>query len=230
MNRKHFFVRKAHRYLGLIIGIQLLLWTLSGLYFSWTNIENIRGNQYKNADYKPATFAKLVPFSELNSRVEVHSIELIEINKVPHYWINNSKLFNAESGELKNGISKAEAIKIVEQQLIPTLQIRSVSEINTVNKHHEIRNKQLPVYAVEFVGKENLKAYVSKENGKIISIRSKQWRIFDFLWMTHTMDYKSRDNFNSFALRLFSLLGLITVFSGFWLWAISSSLFRAKKI
>ena len=36
-----------------------------------------------------------------------------------------------------------------------------------------------------------------------------------FLWMTHTMDYEGRDNFNTITLRAFSLLGLITVISGF---------------
>ena len=33
--------------------------------------------------------------------------------------------------------------------------------------------------------------------------------------MTHTMDYEGRDNFNTITLRAFSLLGLITVISGF---------------
>jgi hypothetical protein len=47
--------------------------------------------------------------------------------------------------------------------------------------------------------------------------------------MTHTMDYQSRDNFNTTLLRAFSLLGLITVMSGFLLWAISSPRFRKLK-
>ena len=40
--------------------------------------------------------------------------------------------------------------------------------------------------------------------------------------MTHTMDYEGRDNFNTLLLRAFSLLGLLTVLSGFVLWYISS--------
>ena len=35
--------RKVHRYLGLVIGIQLLLWTVSGAIFSWNSIEAMRG-------------------------------------------------------------------------------------------------------------------------------------------------------------------------------------------
>lgn len=35
--------RKIHRYLGLVIGVQLLLWTASGLIFSWNSIKAVRG-------------------------------------------------------------------------------------------------------------------------------------------------------------------------------------------
>ena len=64
-------------------------------------------------------------------------------------------------------------------------------------------------------------------------VRHRSWRWFDFLWMTHTMDYEGRDNFNTIVLRAFSLLGLITVLSGFLLWYTSSpsikKLLKRKK-
>ena len=37
-------LRDTHRWLGLIAGVQLLLWTVSGLYFTLIPIETIRGN------------------------------------------------------------------------------------------------------------------------------------------------------------------------------------------
>ena len=40
--------------------------------------------------------------------------------------------------------------------------------------------------------------------------------------MTHTMDYETRDDFNNKLIRAFSILGLITVMSGFLLWLITS--------
>jgi|TARA_R110001583_G_scaffold106923_6_gene255426 hypothetical protein len=76
---------------------------------------------------------------------------------------------------------------------------------------------------------ENIKAYVSIKDGSFQTIRHRNWRWFDFLWMTHTMDYQGRDNFNTFLLRAFSLLGLITVLSGFTLWYISSPTMRKIK-
>ena len=39
--------RKIHRYLGIIIGVQFLFWTISGLYFSWTNLDDIHGDTFK---------------------------------------------------------------------------------------------------------------------------------------------------------------------------------------
>ena len=38
--------RKIHKYLSLAISIQLLLWTVSGIYFSFNKIEDVRGNLY----------------------------------------------------------------------------------------------------------------------------------------------------------------------------------------
>ena len=40
------------------------------------------------------------------------------------------------------------------------------------------------------------------------------------------MDYETRDDFNNKLIRAFSLLGLITVMSGFLLWFISSKTVR----
>ena len=40
-------LRQLHRYISLIISVQLLLWTISGIYFSFNKIENVRGEQYR---------------------------------------------------------------------------------------------------------------------------------------------------------------------------------------
>ena len=48
MNRTwHLRIRKTHRYLGLFIGVQFLFWTLGGLYFSWSNLDDIHGDTLK---------------------------------------------------------------------------------------------------------------------------------------------------------------------------------------
>lgn len=106
------------------------------------------------------------------------------------------------------------------------LEVTSIKQITETGKHHEYREKLLPAYVITYKTDEALKAYVSVKDGKFQTVRHRSWRWFDFLWMTHTMDYQSRDNFNTMVLRAFSLLGLITVLSGFLLWYISSPSLR----
>ena len=44
---KRFSIRKIHRYLSIFIAVQLLLWTISGIYFAFNKIEMVRGEQYR---------------------------------------------------------------------------------------------------------------------------------------------------------------------------------------
>ena len=63
----------------------------------------------------------------------------------------------------------------------------------------------------------------------MIRIRNDRWRAFDFLWMLHTMDYRGRADFNNRALRAFSVLGLVTVLSGFVLFVLTSRPVLARR-
>ena len=60
--------------------------------------------------------------------------------------------------------------------------------------------------------------YVSAERGVVTTRRNNRWRIFDFFWMLHTMDYQGRDSFNHWLLRIVSAFGLLTVLTGYVLW------------
>lgn len=219
-------IRKTHRYLGLFLGIQFLIWTISGMYFSWTNIDEIHGDQFRNLNYEPKGFNNLINPSVLNTSNGIKTIELRDINNSPYYWINKSTLFSAIDGKKKENITKEEALYVAKNYMKKGLEITSVQQINEVDKHHEYREKLLPAYVISYKSDVALKAYISKVDGKFQLVRHRDWRIFDFLWMTHTMDYEGRDNINNSVLRAFSLLGLITALSGFLLWFISSSVVR----
>ena len=42
----HLFYRQSHRWLGLLTSLQLLMWTVSGLFFTLPDIKDVRGEQY----------------------------------------------------------------------------------------------------------------------------------------------------------------------------------------
>ena len=218
-------IRKAHRYLGLFLGIQFLFWTISGLYFSWTDLDEIHGDHFKK-EKEQVSFSNLININDLEFKDPIKSFELREIADLPYYFINDSILFNAYNGNLKDSISLEEAIKISNKNILDKYKISSVDKIYEVGNHHEYRGKPLPAFVILYEGAEKLKSYVSIIDGKFQTVRHRDWRWFDFLWMTHTMDYETRDDFNNKLIRAFSLLGLITVMSGFLLWFISSKTVR----
>ena len=84
-------LRKFHKYISLLIAIQLLLWTISGIYFSFNKIENVRGEQYLAIQAKPAIERaineKKLDFESAKRIVEKktilipQSIEIIEESK-----------------------------------------------------------------------------------------------------------------------------------------------------
>ena len=222
-------IRKTHRYLGLFLGIQFLFWTVSGLYFSWTNLDEIHGDQFKKIDVNHTEFSGLISPSMLDLKNPIKFLELREIDSHPYYFINNKVLYNATDGKKKIEINEKEAVKIANKYIREDLKVSYVEKINETGPHHEYRERLLPAYVISYDTKDNLKAYVSTIDGRFQTVRHRNWRWFDFLWMTHTMDYEGRDDFNNKILRAFSLLGLITVMSGFLLWFVSSKTIRRIK-
>ncbi|MEW7291398.1 PepSY domain-containing protein [Aquimarina sp. 2304DJ70-9] len=233
--------RKWHRYLGVVLGIQFLLWTIGGLYFSWTTIDEIRGDHLKNeAPCIPKDFAYVSPevflTTLLNKNDDLISLELTSILEKPVYRIQflsegkkKALLINAKNGKLRHAISKEEAIKIAEKKLNINAKINAIEYITETGNHHEYRRRPLPAYAITFDQPANTTVYISKEYGNVQTFRNNQWRIFDFLWMLHTMDYQERDNFNNILLRAFSLFGIFTILSGFTLYILTSKTLNKKK-
>jgi hypothetical protein len=217
-------IRKTHRYLGLIIGIQFLAWTISGLYFSWTDLDEIHGDQFLNLEMEPKGYSNLISLDSLSKNIE--KINLVSIGKTPYYWINESKLYDAKTGLRKSQISEEEALTVVQDHMIPGLEVEKIELIKETNSHHEYRGRPLPAYAIHFKHPDLLVAYVDASSGIFQRVRHQSWRWFDFLWMSHTMDYQGRDDFNNLLLRIFSLFGVFTVLSGFTLWGTSSPTLR----
>ncbi|MDF2157642.1 PepSY domain-containing protein [Algoriphagus sp. CAU 1675] len=216
-----YYVRKIHRFLGVFIGIQFLLWTISGLYFSWTDIDEIHGDHFHNEHMMHMTASNLVDPGSLDSTLEISSLELRFVLHQPHYWVNGKNLYNAQTAELKGEITEEEAKEIAKIYIKGNFGIKEAEYLTQAGPHHEYRGRPLPAWAIHYDHPENLVAYIDAKSGNFERVRHRSWRWFDFLWMFHTMDYAGRDDFNNLLLRAFSLFGLATVFSGFTLFFMS---------
>lgn len=248
MNRTwHLRIRKTHRYLGLFIGVQFLLWTVGGLYFSWSNLDNIHGDPLKRpAGAMPFSLSLVspsVPMRSLSQRPGTDSItgvQLIEVLGQPVYQLNyrmihgnghavmHTQLADARTGLLRSELTKAEATTVARRRFAGSSAVERVEYLTGTDSHHEYHEKPLPAYAVTFHQPAHATVYVAAQLATVQSVRTDPWRIFDLLWMLHTMDYEGRDDINNNLLRAFSVLGLLTISSGFALYFISSPQLRSK--
>jgi hypothetical protein len=136
-------------------------------------------------------------------------------------------LADAVTGQLRGPLTKEEAVDVAKMRFNGEPKVKSVEYLTGTNGHHEYRESPLPAYAITFEHPSKTTVYVASELGTIQKFRNNKWRIFDFLWMMHTMDYEDRDNFGNNLLRFFSIFGLVTVLSGFALFFVSTK--RKKK-
>ncbi len=242
----HLFIRKAHRYLGLFLGIQFLMWTAGGLYFSWSNMDEIHGDHHRKAPLNFKADMVLVSPAPIIARLpqvdSVKSIRLIEIFGQPIYQLQyfttvtgksivKTQLALAATGKLRPAITRQEAILLARNSFTEPVQISRVEYLTEgkINGHHEYRESPLPAWAVTMNHPTQTTVYVAAEQGQVTKFRNNKWRIFDFLWMLHTMDYQSRDNIGNILLRLFSIAGMVTILSGFALYYVSSGFTRRIK-
>lgn len=204
-------VRNTHKYLSFFISIQLLLWTISGIYFAFNKIENVRGEQYrlqlpsnysfKNIEFEIPEVTSAVVKKRLDKTIVAASTKA------------GMRYFD-EAGDPLKKISFDEAKKIVVKNTL--LKPIAVEEINESKKGSEYRGRQLPIYKVitHNANNKEINAYLNIFSGDIVAIRSAQWRIWDLMWGFHIMDWQERDNIDNMLLKIFSILALISSLSG----------------
>jgi hypothetical protein len=241
----HRKIRKSHRYLGVALGIQFLFWTLGGLYFSWSDMDDVHGDHEKAHIHPVEGTVQLAPLLEVLQKLKakdtvnfIFDTRLIQVLSEPVYQITYSKehdrgkkiqLANAVSGELRPPLNKTEAIQVAQSSFTGEAEIKLVEYLTNTNGHHEYRKQPLPAYAITFEHPSNTTVYVSTELGTVQKFRNNKWRVFDVLWMLHTMDYQTRDHFGNWLLRAFSLFGLLTIASGFVLFWVSNKTLTQKN-
>ena len=227
-------MRAWHRWLGLFTSIQLLLWTVSGLFFTVPDITDVRGEQYRlskdnlEIESSPKNLAPIQSIIKNDSDFMDEDFKII-LKKRAQSWVyevqssnKKTKIFNAFNGQQLSSIGQSEAIWVVDNKT--TMKPIGVELINEPKIGSEYRGRDLPLYRVRVEKPESGAVYIDPTTGDIMAIRTTLWRAWDFLWSLHIMDYRERDDFSHWLIRIFAALSVLTVVSGIVLWTISSKL------
>ena len=219
-----------HRWLGAIIAVQLLAWSVGGFVFSILDINDVRGASDANAIvHDPLTPDELGALPEAVA-ASIRQVGASEIGSVTFtarglgaFWEVRSTQGKVIARLRPDGseaglISSDDATRIATRDFVQDAKARS-AELLLDNPPTEYRGGALPAYRVELDHPKNPHIYIHAPTGQITARRNDQWRAFDFFWMLHTMDYAGRDNFNHPLLTIASVIAILTTIAGLSLWA-----------
>ena len=236
-------LRTVHRWLGLLMAVQLLAWMSSGLYFSLFPIEEIRGEHLTRAPEAPAlgawavgggqeTFRRALDAS-LPPAWKLSSFELVARAGQP-YWRAGGEAAGqpfrrllTPSGELVPMLSAAQAERAASDWLLQDVEPVGSQWIEP-GADPAFRS-DAAAWRVSFEGDEAVDLYLDPWTGDLLARRTGRWRLFDFLWMLHIMDYGERENFNHPLLQVAAALGLLVAISGLVYWLLTRRPLRRRK-
>ena len=206
-----FLVRNIHKYLSFLISIQLLLWTVSGIYFAFNKIENVRGEQYREEPNFNVDFSKLNFEIDGAQNIRVTDRMDQQILVVDGIYGREYLDFYGKDVEQLNA-EEAKTLSAKHTSLIPE-SVELVTE-NIVGS--EFRGRALPIFRVKSVNDvgESINVYLNVYTGEVEAVRSVQWRIWDLMWGFHIMDWETRDDIDNLLLKIFSILALISSITG----------------
>ncbi|MBA3577124.1 MAG: PepSY domain-containing protein [Sphingomonas sp.] len=217
--RTHVVARKTHKWLSLFIGLQVVIWSLSGLYMTAVHLDIIHGDHLvREPPVRPANVLELrdpVAVTALNGAT---SARLAWVRDAPVYVLPGDageKVVDATSGNPVAPPSEAEIRSIATSTHTGSENIASAALITEIPG--EIRGREPPLWRVEFDHWNKPTLYFSPTTGELVTRRHELWRIFDFVWMMHIMDYWTRDNVNNPLIRVFTWGALLVALSGAWL-------------
>jgi uncharacterized iron-regulated membrane protein len=227
--RTHVIARKTHKWLGLFVGAQVVIWSLTGLYMTAVHIDIIHGDHFIRPT--PPTPVDLFQLRDPISVAAEHGADgarMALVRNRPAYVLATQagdQVVDAKSGSPVPAPSEAEIRSIAESTYIGDGGIASAALVSEIPG--EIRGRKPPLWRVEFDHWNKPTLYFSPTTGELVTRRHELWRVFDFFWMLHVMGYEDRDNVNNGFLRVFTWGAVLMALSGAWL--LFYSFHRKKK-
>lgn len=215
-------VRQVHRWLGLLIAVQLVFWVAGGFTMAFLDLDAVRG-EHRVADQPPADLraaGALLSPDELLSGIDaaVSGLRLVDWLGRPVYRLDTAdgtRLIDAVNGERLDPIDAEQALVVARADYSGDAGAAVVELTET--PHYEIRGRELPLWRVDTHDDLGTRIYVSPSTGEVVARRNNLWRVFDFVWMLHIMDYDERDDFNHPLLLITAGTALLFVFTGLWM-------------
>ena len=202
-------LRRYHIWLGWLIGVPMLFWTLSGVVMVWKTNDEVRGVALLS---DPAPFTLAAPL--IVPRVEGRGLNslTIEPRATGPRWIlrfadGGSRLADPASGALLPPLSAADAVREVMTRYTGKASVAGVTRTDPARPPLELR-REIAAWAVMM--SDGTHFYVDASNGEIVARRTRWWRFYDWMWGLHIMDLQTREDIHNPWIIGFGIATLVT--------------------
>jgi hypothetical protein len=203
-----------HIWLGWIVGLPILMWTVTGLFMVARPIEEVRGTHLQGEAKQEALPAGSEIAFSVPPGKSVRSISTaMEQGKVItrfEYGDGSLARFGEDGAELPL-LDAAAAKALVAQQVAGGDKAVTATLFAKDKVPFDFRRK-VPVWQVAL--EDGTHVYVGQESGKIEAVRTRWWRMFDFMWGLHILDPSTREDTSHPVLILAAALSVIGALMG----------------
>ncbi len=238
MTIKSIWLRRFHKWTGLVIGLQFLIWAISGAAMALLDMGEVAGGARVAAPVAAPLAADGVAWPRVQRALAGQTVTALTLRHLPLGRILQVStpagimLFDARDGSavtVDRGAAATIARAAHPQRALPT-RVTPLRELTLAVREHA-----LPIWQVDFADAGHSSYYVSGATGEVLERRNDSWRWWDFFWMLHNMDYVNRTSFNHPLIITVGLAMAWLAATGFWLlfrtmWRHDFSRFRRLRM
>ena len=203
-------LRRWHIWLGWIVGIPMLLWTLSGIVMVWKPIEEVRGNHLM-VEPKAMRLSGPIVTPGL-AGLPLKSLALQPRADGPRWALTledgTTRLADPLTGTILPRLSAADAVREVNARYTGTAKVESVTRTDPDRPPLDLRR---PIEAWQVRMSDGTRFYVDAGSGDVVARRTGWWRFYDFMWGLHIMDPAGREDTHNPWIVTFALVSVVTV-------------------
>nr|WP_325042619.1 PepSY domain-containing protein [Pseudoalteromonas sp. T1lg88] len=202
----------------LFLGSQFVIWSVTGAYMVFFDIDYVHGDTLvHNHQTKVAVQQVNYPMSSLRAQYTgLEKLSLgMHLDKPVYRFVQDDVhyLVDANTGVLLSPLGKDEAVRVAKSEYTGSGDVESVEYIDD-NPPFELSRRvhnALPAWRVNFDNLGSPALYISARSGEVLAKRHEWWRLFDWMFRFHVMDYEDSeiDNQLLFWVTLFSILAAL---------------------
>jgi hypothetical protein len=206
-------LRRIHIWLGWVVAIPLLIWTVSGVIMVMYPIERVRG-EHLLSEPRPIALTSSAVVPPTGPRM-VASLSLEQRAPGPRWLVRfadgEARLADTATGRVLPPLAGPEAVAEVQARYQGEASVAGVDRTASDNPPIDLRR---PIEAWRVTMTDGTRFYVNAATGEIAARRTSLWRFYDFMWGLHIMDPGGREDLNNIWIRVFSFIGAASVVLG----------------